>query len=637
MNDDLRTRREAIKLLGAGATTAALTCTPVAADTDIFAGHAPPKYFPLADVRLGAGPFLDAQRRDADYLLQLEPDRMLHNFRKNAGLDPKAQVYGGWESVEPWIEIRCHGHTLGHYLTASACMYASTGDTRFGERVDYIVGELAAAQAKTGGWLTAFPDGVAPLLDSVAGKPFAGVPWYTTHKVMAGLRDAHVIRGNPQALAVLVKFADWIDTATADVPLAQFQKMLDREHGGMNEVCADLFELTQERRYLAMAHRFSHRALLNPLMQRRDTLDGLHANTQIPKVIGFSRIDEYAGAANFFWESVVAHRSFATGGHGDGEHFFPRHKFSEHLGSAKTMETCCTHNMLRLTRSLYEKGLSSSHFDFFERGLFNAILGSQDPESGMNTYFQATRPGYVKLYHTPFDSFWCCTGSGIENHARYGESIYARADDTLYVNLFVASTLTWRERGLTLIQETRFPDTDGTRLTFRVREPQKLTLSIRHPAWCEVMTVRVNGRKYLSRTPDSYFELPRKFRSGDVIEVQTPMTLRSEPLPGSPGHIAVMYGPIALAAKLGTAGLTPGSQLIINERESGQMLNETVAIPVWTRPLDQLPASLVRTAAASLTFSSTGFDGGAPVQFAPWFRLAHERYNLYWRREGVQG
>ena len=227
----------------------------------------PPRYFALADVRLLPGPFLDAQKLDEAYLLRLEPDRMLHNFRVNAGLAPKAPVYGGWESVEPWIEIRCHGHTLGHYLTAAACMYESTGDARFAERVDYIVADLAECQAKTGGWLTAFPDGVAPLTDSLAGKPFAGVPWYTTHKVMAGLRDAHLHRGSKSALDVLVKFADWIDAASADVPPAQFQKMLDREHGGMNEIFADLFVIAHEPRYRELAFRFSHRALLDPLAE----------------------------------------------------------------------------------------------------------------------------------------------------------------------------------------------------------------------------------------------------------------------------------------------------------------------------------------------------------------------------------
>src|SRR5688572_19925512 len=484
------TRRDALKLLG---TSVAAAATPwaVQAGSPVSAAASGIRYFGLGQVRLGDGPFLVAQKLDETYLLRLEPDRMLHNFRVNAGLAPKAPVYGGWESVEPWVEIRCHGHTLGHYLSAAACMFETTADARFAERVDYIVAELAECQAKTGGWLTAFPDGVAPLTDSLAGKEFAGVPWYTTHKVLAGLRDAHLHRGSKPALAVWVKFSDWIDRACAGVTEERFQKMLDREHGGMNEVLADLHALTHEPRYAHLAQKFSHHALLKPLAAGEDKLDGLHANTQIPKVIGFSRIaetmggpgDRYDTAAKYFWKTVTEKRSFATGGHGDVEHFFPVGEVAKHLGSGKIMETCWTHNMMRLTRSLYARDPQVAYFDYFEKALFNGILASQDPETGMNTYFQSTRPGYVRLYHKPFDAFWCCTGSGIENHARYGESIYAQGADTLYVNLFLASTLEWKERGLRVTQATRFPDADTTRLEFKAGRaaPQ---LAIRQPSWC---------------------------------------------------------------------------------------------------------------------------------------------------------
>ncbi len=637
-------RRDALKVLGAGVAGASASG---AAAKILFRDDEPEiEYFRLADVRLGAGPFLEAQRLDAAYLLQLEPDRLLHNFRKNAGLDPKAPVYGGWESVEPWIDIRCHGHTLGHYLTAAACMHESTSDLRFAERVDYIVKELAECQQKTGGWLTAFPDGVAPLTDSLAGKPFAGVPWYTTHKVLAGLRDAYLHRGSDAALAVLVRFADWINLASRDVPEAQFQKMLDREHGGMNEVCADLFAITKNTQYRELALRFSHRALLAPLAASRDTLDGLHANTQIPKVIGFSRISqltdasEHGRAAEFFWRAVTDTRSFATGGHGDIEHFFPPAEFAQHLGSAKTMETCCTHNMLRLTRSLYTHHVRVPYMDYFERALFNGILASQDPATGMMTYFQSTRPGYVRLYHTPFDSFWCCTGSGLENHARYGESIYARDGRVLYINLFLASTLDWRERQLQVVQETRFPDEDRTRFRFQTAKAQELELAIRHPAWCPVMSLTLNGRrKVVSRQPGEYFAFKGHISNGDTLELHLPMELHLEPLPdaadlSSMEWAAVMYGPIVLAARLGTQGITPGSQLIVNERKSGEMLGAAIEIPAWSKPLEELPASLQRTREESVTFTTTGFDGGRRVEFIPWFRVAHERYNLYWRRSG---
>lgn len=635
-----RTRREILKVFGV---SAGLSCAWPAGATTLAPETVRPaaRFFPLSDVRLGEGPFLVAQRLDAAYLLRLEPDRMLHNFRANAGLEPKAAVYGGWESIDPWIEIRCHGHTLGHYLTACACMYASTGEVRFAERVDHIVGELAACQAAcSAGWLVAFPDGTAPLVDSLAGKPFAGVPWYTTHKVMAGLRDAHLIRGSSQAREVLVRFADWIDDAAKPVGAVAMQRMLDREHGGMNEVLADLAAITGNNRYRDLAVRFSHRALFEPLAAGRDTLDGLHSNTQIPKVIGFSRIYDISGrgwesydtAAKFFWRSVVEKRSFATGGHGDSEHFFPPGQFAEHLSSGKTMETCCTHNMMRLTRSLFGREPLAAYTDYFERALFNGILAAQDPDSGMNTYFQSTRAGYVKLYHTPFDSFWCCTGSGIENHARYGETIYAQDADTLYVNLFLASTLHWRERGLKVVQATAFPDTDHTRLEFSTEKPQAMRVAFRQPAWCAAMTVTVNGRRrVVARQPGSYYLLNRTFRQGDVVEVRLPMRLKLEPLPHSPEHAAVMYGPIVLAARLGTQGLTTGSQLIVNERESGQMLNEPVAIPVWGKPLEQMLTGIERSDPQSLRFTGRGFADGASVEFIPWFRIAHERHNLYWR------
>jgi uncharacterized protein len=644
-----RTRREVLKVMGASAAATVLPAAYAARIDAAAIAHDTfepmrAQFFSLADVRLAAGPFLDAQRRDEAYLLRLEPDRMLANFRKNAGLTPKAPVYGGWESVEPWVWIRCHGHTLGHYLGAAACMYQTTGDERFAQRVDYIVTELAECQEKTGGWLTAFPDGVAPLLDSLAGKEFAGVPWYTTHKVMAGLRDAHLYRGSPTALDVWKKFSEWTMEATKDVPEDRFQKMLDREHGGMSEVLADLFAITGDRRYFDLAGRFVHRAVYQPLSRGEDRLDGLHANTQIPKIIGLQRLYEVNGppefhaAARNFWEAVVETRSFATGGHGDGEHFFPKHEFAAHLGSAKTMETCCTHNMLRLTRSLYATNAIVEYMDYFERALFNGILASQDPDSGMMTYFQSTRPGYVKLFHTPFDSFWCCTGSGIENHARYAETIYAHDGDKLVVNLFLASTLNWSARGLRLEQATRFPDSDTTRLTFRTAGPRQLTLALRQPSWCPVMTVTINGRERRScRQPGNYAELQREFRDGDVVEVRLPMSLRLEPLPGTspnaPGECAaLMYGPIVLAGIVGKP-VDPAAQLIVNERKSGEMLNEPVAIPAWRRPLADLPGRLKRSDRQRLSFTAAGFDGG-PVEFIPWFRIAHERYNLYWRRSG---
>ena len=611
----MSTRREILGALGASAIgmTFGAPTSHAAADARLAARHARATPFDLASVRLLPGPFKTAQEIDAQYLLTLEPDRLLHNFRVNAGLQPKAPVYGGWESQEPWIDIRCHGHTLGHYLSACSMMFASTGETAFRQRLEYIVAELQACQDAHGeGQDSAFPDGAAPLENSLAGKAFPGVPWYTQHKIFAGLRDAYVYAAIEPARRVLTRLADWAVTSARGLSDERLQRMLDREHGGMSEVLTDVYVLTGDTRYLQLAERFAHRALLTPLAARRDERDGLHSNTQIPKVIGFSRLGDLTGkrpyrdAASFFWQTVVEQRSFATGGNGDGEHFFAPRDFAAHLQSAKTMETCCAHNMLRLTRALFQLAPSVSYADYYERALYNAILASQDPQSGMMTYFQATRPGYVKLYCTPVDSFWCCTGSGMENHAKYGDSIYFHDDASLYVNLFIASELNWTAKNLRITQATRFPEEDTTRFEIHAGAPVSMNLKIRYPSWCSGATVTVNDRPHALRSgPGEYIDVNRTWRDGDVVQVRLPMQRKLQPLPNAPEFAAVMNGPIVLAGRLGTEGLTPGADLIVNERMSGTMLNVPRDIP----PLAD----------------------SSKIELVPWHRIAHERYALYWR------
>lgn len=650
------TRREVLRILGAGTVGAGLGS---GYPTSLAAGPrgqvpgagpsspggqvevVPPlvRPFTLRHVELLDSPFRQAQERDGEYMLSLDPDRLLHNFRVNAGLEPKAPVYGGWESQEPWVDIRCHGHTLGHWLSAGSLMYASTGDERFRERVDYIVSELEVCQEATGtGLICAFPDGAEQLENAVSGRRFVGVPWYTMHKVLAGLRDAYVLAENERALGVLVRLADWAWDATAQMSEEGFQGMLRREHGGMNEVLADLFVLTGDARYLTLAERFSDSALLEPLASGRDILDGLHSNTQIPKVIGFHRLYEltgkpaYLAAAQVFWEAVVRRRSFVTGGHGDVEHFFPPTEFPEHLGSAKTMETCCTHNMLRLTRGLFGTEPSAEYGDHYELALYNGILASQDPESGWNTYFQATRPGYLKLYHTPIDSFWCCTGSGMENHAKYGDSIYFHGPDTLYVNLFIPSVLRWEEEGLELRQTTRFPEESVTRLDVTAGGPTHATMNVRYPSWSQDATVTVNGQPLpVTSGPGSYIPVSREWRAGDVVEVELPMGLRTESLPGEPRRVAFVYGPIALAGRLGREGLYPGADILRNERTSGMILDVPIDVPALSGDPEGVVGSIRRVEDAEpLTFETVGIGRPRDVTLVPYYRLHHERYNLYW-------
>ena len=645
------TRRRMLQVMGIASSGAAIQATLGDRSALVAATPGPPKSGPpvgpgaqpfnLTAVRLLDGPFKDAQERDVRYLRSLEPDRMLHNFRVNAGLQPKAPVYGGWESVLMWEDIRAHGHTLGHYLTACALMYASTGDEEFKKRCDYIVADLAECQAAARtGLINAFPDNTTQIDNLVTKQRAIGVPWYTLHKIFAGLRDTHLHCDNTAARTVLVKLSDWALATTQSMTDAQFEAMLKTEHGGMNEVLADVYAITGDEKYLKLAERFSHKRLLEPLSRSLDTLDGLHSNTQIPKIVGFQRIHaltgraNYSAAAKFFWKTVVTTRSFATGGNADHEHFFPANEFEKHLASAKTMETCCSHNMLRLTRMLFMSDPTTPYADYYERTLYNAILASQDPDSGMVTYFQSTRPGYLKLYCTPEDSFWCCTGTGIENHAKYGDSIYFHsapgAADSLYVNLFIASTVNWKEKGLALTQTTKFPEIGRTRLEVTAANRADITLNIRHPGWCALATVKINGTTTAtSHTSGRYIAVKRAWKAGDVIEVDLPMALRMEPLHGSTTFAAVVYGPIVLVGALGHK-VAPGADLHINERTIGEPFNEPIEVPVLVGDLTKMAARITPTD-SPLTFKTEGLGRPAEVTLVPYYRMAHEHYNLYWK------
>ena len=657
MNPDLSnigsslSRRQILRILGSGALL--MAAGPVSARAVSPPSRRPSQAapslqpFPLADVRLLDGPFLEAQKRDEAYLLKLEADRMLHNFRMSAGLEPKAPIYGGWESVQTWADIRAHGHTLGHYLTAASLMFASTGHDELKQRVDYIIGELKDCQdAGKTGLICAFPDKSTQIDNLVAGRRAIGVPWYTLHKIFAGLRDAHLFCGSASARDVLVRLADWAADVTKGMTDDQFQRMLGTEHGGMNEVLADVCAITNGEKYLALAERFCHLAVLTPLSEGRDTINGLHSNTQIPKIVGFERLYQLTGkphyhaAAEFFWKTVAGARSFATGGNGDNEHFFPVNEFARHLSSAKTMETCCSYNMLRLTRLLFVNAPSAAYGDYYERTLFNAILGSQDPDTGMMTYFQSTRPGYIKLFCTPFDSFWCCTGTGIENHAKYGDSVYFRGSpdgpqrDSLYVSLFIASTLEWKERGIMLRQITSFPQTGKTRLEIKAASPQRFALHIRHPGWAPTTSVRINAHAAKSsHKPGSFIVLNRRWKTGDVIEVDMPMELRMELLPGTTDTAAAVYGPIVLVGALDHE-VKPGEDLHINERTIGSVFNDPIAVPTFAGELAGIPGK-IKPSVTPLTFKTDGIGRPGDVTLVPYYKMAHQHYNMYWRIQNV--
>ncbi|MGO9112863.1 MAG: glycoside hydrolase family 127 protein, partial [Thermoguttaceae bacterium] len=511
--------------------------------------------FRLKDVRLLDGPFKHAMELDHRYLLSLDADRLLHVFRLRAGLPSTAKPYGGWMAPDHVSR----GEFVGLYLSACAEMYASTGDEQVKKKGNQVVAGFAECQQTIGtGFLHTHADTFT--IRCEAPLPF----WYQIHKLMAGLMDMYVLCDNQQALAIAGKLGDWACRSAEKWTDAQIQKMLDLEHGGINEAMANLYALTGDPKYMKLALRLNHMAVIGPASKREDRLTGLHANTQIPKFVGTAREYELTGepwlktASTFFWETVVNERSYVIGGNSLGEFFTSKEKLSQALGP-NTCETCNTYNMLKLTRHLFFWEPCAEYADYYERALYNQILGSQNPDTGMMCYFTPLcfDRKCRKEYCSPEDSFWCCTGTGIENHAKYGDSIYFRQGKTgLYVNLFIASELSWQAKGLILRQETKYPDEGSTRLRFACAKPVELKLHIRHPYWAvSGFRIRINGNEQpLQGKPGSYVTAAREWRNGDIVEVSMPFTLRTEGFRDNPRRVAFLHGPLVLCAETKGAG-----------------------------------------------------------------------------------
>jgi DUF1680 family protein len=582
--------------------------------------------FPLTDVKLLEGPFLHATELDMKTLLNYEPDRLLSKFYTEAGLKPKAEHYMGWENES------LAGHSLGHYLSACSMMYQTSGDTAFLNRVNYIVDELKKLQDADGdGYIGAFPNGKKIFENEVAkgniraqGFNLNGIwsPFYTQHKILAGLRDAYQLCGDTTALYVEKRFADWIGSVVAPLTDDQVQKMLHCEYGGISETLADLYADTKNQKYLQISRIFYDKAVLDSLKAKRDILPGKHCNTNIPKLIALARLYELTGdtsdmkAAEFFWTTVVNHHSYVTGGNGDKEYFGPADKFRDRLNE-ETTESCNVYNMLKLSEHLFEWDGSEKVADYYERALFNHILASQNPETGNVTYNLSLAMGGFKDFQDPYE-FTCCIGTGMENHSKYGRNIFYHNNNDLFVFQFIASQLDWKEKGIILTQNTTYPEEQGAHFEFKCEKPVNITLQIRYPYWARNgIEITVNGKKKnVLQQPGSFVSIEREWKTGDIADVKIPFSLRLEAMPDDSNRVAVMYGPLVLAGDLGPlndSGVHDTSFVPV-------MITENRDPSAWMKPVDGKPN----------TFITINTGRQADVEMKPFYTIYNRHYSIYW-------
>ena len=597
--------------------------------------------FPISSVRLTTSPFKHAEDMDIQYLLGINPDRLLAPYLKEAGLVPKAENYTNWENTG------LDGHIGGHYVSALSYMYAATGNMEIKGRLDYMISELQRCQ-DSDGYLSGVVNGRKVWKEIKEGNIRASgfglndgwVPLYNIHKLFAGLRDAYLIGGKSEAKDMLVKLTDWMIRVVENLSEEQMQDMLRSEHGGLNETFADVAAITGDKRYLELAHKFSHQLVLQPLLKKEDKLTGMHANTQIPKVIGYKRIADLEGiqdwseAARYFWETVVEHRSISIGGNSVREHFHPATDFSSMLTSEQGPETCNTYNMLRLTKMLYQTSADASFMDYYERALYNHILSTINPIQGGFVYFTPMRSGHYRVYSQPQTSFWCCVGSGMENHARYGEMIYGHKDKNLYVNLFIPSTLDWN--GTMIEQQTVFPEEEGTTLVVSPEKGKKaFAMHVRIPEWADKSSVSlsVNGDSQKVEIKDGYAVVNRTWKKGDKLHIAMPMHLYTIGLPDGSANYSFMYGPVVLASSLGKQ---QQDGMYADDSRGGHIANgprwSLQNMPVIVGDKDKVIEKIQKVEGKPLTFKLSGVypDTYEGMILQPFYQLHECRYMVYW-------
>ncbi len=597
--------------------------------------------FPLGDVTLLDSPFKHAMELNVTTLLQYDVDRLLAPFFKEAGLQPKGEDFSNWAGLD--------GHVGGHYLSALAIHYAATGDIRLKERMEYMLSQLAlCAAARNDGYLGGVPNGDvlwAEIRNGNPGKVWEyWVPWYNVHKMYAGLRDAWVYAGSKVARNMFLNFCDWGVDLVSNLSDEQMEQMLGNEFGGMNEIFADAYAMTGDDKYLKTALKFTHHSLYDGLADGVDRLDNLHANTQVPKVVGYQRVAEVSGdedyhrAADFFWKTVVNNRSLSIGGNSRREHFASAADAKSYVDDREGPESCNTNNMLKLTEGLFRMRPDAAYADFYERALYNHILSTQHPEHGGYVYFTSARPGHYRVYSQPNSAMWCCVGTGMENHGKYAQFIYTHSGDSLWVNLFIPSQLEWKEKGVKLIQNNKFPEKESTSLTISIAEPKEFTVNLRHPAWCTNPSIRINGQPFKVKSePSSYIQVSREWHDGDVVEMELPMHMELEELNYLPSYVSILRGPIVLAARLNSDAPLPG--LIAGDHRWGHIAGGPL-VSVFDTPLLignrsallKKLNSLKPDAADPMAFRTADlFEfNGAEVVLEPFYRIHDSRYVIYW-------
>lgn len=598
-----------------------------------------PNEFPLSEVTLLESPFLYARDLNVKTLLAYDVDRLLAPYLKEAGLEPKAPSFSNWDGLD--------GHVGGHYLSALAIHYAATGDKSLKERMDYMLSQLAmCAVARGDGYVGGVPNG-EPLWKALkAGEPGMvwkyWVPWYNVHKMYAGLRDAWLYGGSEVGKKLFLGMCDWGIDVIANLDDKKMEQMLDNEFGGMDEVYADAFAITGDRKYLDAAKRFTHHQLFDGMLAGVDNLDNRHANTQVPKVVGYQRIAELSGdsdyekAAGFFWNTVVNNRSLSIGGNSRREHFASKADAKSYVDDREGPESCNTNNMLKLTEGLFRMNPDARYADFYERALYNHILSTIHPEHGGYVYFTSARPGHYRVYSQPNSAMWCCVGTGMENHGKYGQFIYTHSSDSLWVNLFIPSELNWEDKGIRITQTTVFPENGNVKLTVNTDSARNLNLLLRHPGWCDKLTVKVNGKRVKTASkPSSYLALNREWKDGDVIEMEMPMKVTIEELNYLPDYVSILRGPIVMAAR--TGGDAPLTGLVADDSRWAHIAHGPL-VSVFDTPLligkraDLLKKLNKMQPAGDMKYTVPGlFEGKySGLVLEPFYNIHDSRYNMYW-------